>query len=112
MSGYSLGRDVEYAVIHDLADNGYEVTRAASSKGFADVVAVKRGQVLAVNVKRTTPPGPDERAKLIGISQCIPGVLLPIVALGPASRVTYRLLTGHGPHDWEPWTPDEVAGDE
>lgn len=109
MSGYSMGRDVEYAVIHDLTNNGYVCTRAASSKGAADVIAIKPGQVLLVSVKRTTPPGPFERGELLGVARMLPSVGVPIVALGPASRLTYRLLTGAGPKSWKPWTPDEVA---
>jgi hypothetical protein len=109
MSGYSDGVRVEHAVIHELTRDGYHTVRAASSKGMADVVAVKDGQVLFINVKRTTPPGPKERAQLLAVAACLPGVGVPIVALGPASRVTYRRLTGHGPRDWVPWTSDEVA---
>lgn len=109
MSGYSQGRDVEYAVIHHLTDNGYTCTRAASSKGAADVIAIKPGQVVLVNVKRTTPPGPTERGDLLHVARMLPNVGVPIVALGPASRLTYRLLTGAGPKAWQPWTPDEVA---
>ena len=110
MSGYSQGRDVEYAVIDDLKPNGYDTVRAASSKGLADVVAVKPGQILFVNVKRTTPPGPAERADLLRVAGYLPGAGVPLVALGPASRLTYRRLTGPGPADWEPWTPDEIGG--
>jgi len=109
MSSYSQGRDVEYAVLHELGDNGYDTVRGASSKGLADVVAIKPGQVLLVNVKRTTPPGPDERADLLRVAGHLPGVAVPLVALGPASRVTYRRLTGVSPEAWEPWTPDEVG---
>jgi hypothetical protein len=107
VSGYEAGRRVEWAVIRDLQVNGYETVRAASSKGVADVVAFKPGQVLLVNVKRTTPPGPVERADLLRVAGYVPAV--PLVALGPVSRVTYRELTGVGPSDWQPWTPDEVA---
>ena len=109
MSGYSLGRAVEYAVMHDLTENGYLCTRAASSKGVADVIAIKEGQVLLVNVKRTDPPGPVERTSLVGVARMLPGVGVPLVALGPASQLTYRRLTGVGAKAWEPWTPDEIA---
>lgn len=110
MSSYHDGRRIEYAVCHDLADNGYRVTRAASSKGFADVIAVKLRQILFVNVKRTTMPGPDERFELLGAASLLyPGIAVPLVALGPASKLTYRRLTGPGPTDWVPWTPDEIG---
>jgi hypothetical protein len=110
MSGYSDGRRVEWAVVHDLQQNGYETTRAASSKGVADVIAIKAGQVLLVNVKRTTPPGPAERADLILICKLIPGVLVPLVALKPFRQpLTYRRLLGSGPRSWVPWSPDFAA---
>ena len=109
MSGYSLGRAIEYAVIDDLKTNGYICTRAASSKGAADVIAIKPGQVLLVSVKRTTAPGPVERTALVGVARMLPTVGVPLVAIGPASKLTYRRLTGVGPKAWEPWQPDEVA---
>ena len=109
-SGYALGRAIEYAVIDNLKDNGYVCTRAASSKGAADVIAIKPGQVLLVSVKRTTPPGPVERSALVGVARMLPTVGVPLVALGPASKLTYRLLTGVGAKAWVPWTPDEVGG--
>lgn len=109
MSGYTQGRDVEYEVMHTLTDAGYDCTRAASSKGAADVIAIGDDVLLLVNVKRTSPPGPAERAKLLDIAARVPLFAFPIVALGPASRLAFRLLTGPGPADWEPWTPDEVA---
>lgn len=109
MSGYSDGVRVEHAVIDDLKANGYDTVRAASSKGLADVVAIKPGQVLMVNVKRTTPPGPAERADLLRVAGYLPGVGVALVALGPASRVTYRRLTGVGAKDWVSWTPDEIG---
>jgi hypothetical protein len=109
VSGYTQGRDVEYAVIHHLLENGYDCTRAASSKGSADIIALKHGQALLVNVKRTTPPGPKERADLLRIAALLPGVGVPLVALGPASALTFRRLTGVGPRDWVPWVADEVG---
>ena len=103
MSGYSQGRQVEWAVMHELTAAGYDCTRAASSKGAADVIAIGDDELLLVNVKRTTPPGPGERKALLRIAFRLPLFCAPIVALGPASRVTYRFLTGPGPRDWEPW---------
>ena len=107
MSGYEDGRRVEWAVVHDLQANGYETTRAASSKGVADVIAFKLGQVLLVNVKRTTPPGPDERADLLRVAAMLPGHALPLVALKPKGQpLTYRRLWGVGPKAWTAWCPD------
>lgn len=109
MSGYTEGRKVEYDVIAALQADGYETVRAASSKGLADVVAIKTGQVLLVNCKRTTMPGPAERADLLRIAALLPGVGVPVVALHPRRQpLTFRLLTGPGPRDWEPWSPDQI----
>lgn len=52
----------------------------------------------------TCPPG--ERAELLRLAALIPDAL-PIVAGRP--RVTFRRLTGPGPREWEPWTPDTVG---
>jgi Archaeal holliday junction resolvase (hjc) len=109
MSGYSEGVRIEHIVIHDLQANGYETTRAASSKGVADVIAIKAGQVLLVNVKRTTPPGPAERKDLLRVAALLPGVCVPLVALKPKGcPLTYRRLYGPKPIDWHAWSPDFV----
>jgi hypothetical protein len=110
VSDYTDGRRVEYDVIHYLQANGYDTVRAASSKGLADVVAIKPGQVLLVNCKRTTMPGPGERIDLLRIASCLPGVSVPLVALHPRREaLTFRRLTGIGPKAWVEWTPDELA---
>ena len=109
VSGYSDGRRVEWAVAKQLRSDGYAVSRGSSSKGdLGDIIAVKPGQALFINVKRTTPPGPAERAALLDVAHMLRGGVA-LVALGPASNVTYRRLIGTGPYDWQPWTPDEVA---
>ena len=103
------GRRIEWAVRDYLILNGYEVVRAAGSKGPADLVAFKSGQLLVISVKRTTPPGPKERAALLRVASHLPGVAVPLGALGPASRLTFRLLTGPEASAWVPWTADEVG---
>lgn len=111
MSGYSDGRRVEWAVRDELTDNGYEVMRGSSSKGFADICAVKQNQALVISCKRTTMPGPDERARLLRTASLLGDIGVPLVALKPLGhgRPTYRRLTGPGPKDWVPWTADEVT---
>lgn len=110
MSRYSEGVRVEHLVIHDLRENGYECTRAASSKGMCDVVGLKPGQVLLISVKRTTMPGPAERAELVRVAGLLPGVGVPLVALKPVRQpLEYRRLTGVGPKAWQPWTPDALG---
>jgi Holliday junction resolvase len=109
VSGYSEGVRIERLVIDDLKSNGYDCVRAASSKGAADVVSFKPGQVLLVSVKRTKHPPPAERAALWRLAGYLPGVAVPLVALKPLRRpLTYRELTGTGPRAWRPWTPDQL----
>lgn len=105
MSGYSDGRRVEYAVIAELREAGYDIVRGSSSKGFADVTGITDDEIALISVKRTRPPGPKERTKLLAVAARIPMYAQPVIALGPASRVTYRLLTGPGAHDWREWHP-------
>lgn len=109
MSGYEVGRRVEYAVTANLRENGYRIQRAASSKGLADVIAMKQGQILFVSVKRTTPDGPADRARLIEVADWVAPFGVPLIALGPVSKLAYRRLTGVGPKDWVAWTPDELG---
>jgi Holliday junction resolvase len=110
VSSYSDGVRVEHAVIDHLRANGYDTVRAASSKGLADVVAVKPGQILFVNCKRTTPPGPAEREALLRVAAHLPTIALPIVALKPLRKpLQYRVLLGVAPKAWAVWTPDEAA---
>lgn len=100
------GRRVEWKVRDYLIANGYDVVRAAASKGPADLVCFKPGQVLVVSVKRSSAPPPAERAELLRVASLLPG-LVPLVAIG-LPRLTFRRLTGGGPNDWESWAPDEV----
>lgn len=111
MSGYTDGRRVEHAVIHDLTRDGYDTVRAASSKGLADVVAMKPGQVLLINCKRTRMPPPAERADLLRLAGHLPGIAVPLVARKPrgAAHVTYVELTGTGPKDCRAWSADYVC---
>lgn len=107
-SGYARGRDVEYRAQDYLRANGYDTMRAASSKGIADVIGVKPGQVVLVNVKRTTMPGPAERAELLRVAALLPGCGVPLVAIG-LPRLRFWRLTGVGPRERVEWSADEVA---
>lgn len=110
MASYHDGRRVEYAVIEDLTANGYACTRAASSKGVADVIAFKTGQVLLVNVKRARVPAPAERLALLKVAAMLPGVAVPILARKPPRQgLTYHRMNAGLPGSWLAWTPDEVT---
>lgn len=105
MSGYTDGRRAEWTVIYDLQAHGYWTIRAAGSKGAADVVAIKPGQVLFVSVKRTTGPRPAERLALVELANRLPGVGIPLIAIkAPRQPIQYRVchLDTYAPQ----WTPD------
>lgn len=104
------GRLVEHKVRDHLTRHGYDVVRAAASKGPADLVAFGDGHVLVVNVKRTTPPGPAERHALLAVAARIPGVCVPLVALKPArSPIEFRELLPSG--GWAAWSADLGGSD-
>lgn len=109
MSTATIGRRVEHQVRDDLSQAGWVIAaRAAGSKGAADLVALKPGRVVLCQVKRSNPLlTPAERHALIHLADVLGlGLALPIVASKPARNpITYRLLTGPGPKDWQPWTP-------
>jgi Holliday junction resolvase len=111
MTRYASGYAFEKRVINALTLDGYACVRAAGSKGVADVVALKPGQVLLVQVKLRNPRlPPAERAALMALAQRLKA--LPVVAYQPAPRkpIAYRRLVGTGPKDFVPFLTDEVAG--
>jgi Holliday junction resolvase len=115
VSGYAQGVRVEHTVVHHLTDNGYDCQRAASSKGVADVVAFKAGQVLLVSCKRTTMPGPAERAELLRVANLLPGVAVPLVALKPSRKPLEfrRLVTSRvGHYAFAEWHADKAAHEQ
>jgi len=55
VTNYERGRAFEYRVKQYLEKQGYFVVRSAGSH-FPDLIAIKHGKVLAVEVKRYKPP--------------------------------------------------------
>jgi Holliday junction resolvase len=51
MANYAKGRRREYRTQAILEAAGYQTMRAASSKGVADVIGVRRGEVRFISVK-------------------------------------------------------------
>ena len=121
MSQYRRGADFERRVRDALEADGYEVIRSAGSKTKVDLLGFKVDQLLLIQCKRTDgyiPP--DDRLALLALAQMIqprPYIGTPtpdalaVIAYQPKPRkpIAYRRLTGPGPKDWQPWTPDEVA---
>lgn len=113
MSNYNRGRELEYRVKDFLTDNGYWCIRAASSKGIADLVAMKAGETLMVSCKTKTLPGPAERVELVRVARMVGAV--PIVATRGArgtGRPLLRRLLGDGsdPKGVETFTVDFTDG--
>jgi Holliday junction resolvase len=105
VTNYQSGRANEYRIRDDLVGFGYECVRAAGSKGKADIVALRPGEVLLVQVKASNPQiAPAERVALVEMATAAGA--LPLVAHKPSRKpVVYRRLTGVGPKDWIPWLP-------
>jgi Holliday junction resolvase len=78
VSNYERGRAFEYRVKQYLEKQGYFVVRSAGSH-FPDLIAVKHGKVLAVEVKKNKPSPSvlqevEQKAKELlryGITPCL-----------------------------------------
>lgn len=102
---YEAGARLERDTVKELRANGYEPFRAAGSKGIADVIAFKPGQVLFIQAKTKGVISPSDRLDLLWLAGMVPGGVALVVT---RPRTTYRRLVSSGPAAWEPWTPDEV----
>ncbi|MGW4121041.1 restriction endonuclease [Nocardia sp. NPDC004711] len=111
MTNYRQGRGLEYEVRDHLQAQGYDVLRSAGSKGAADLVGFKVGEIVFVQCKRSGTCPPAERVALLRLAGLVAGVPL-IASRPPRQRIHYRRLTGAGPKDWLPWTADETASGE
>lgn len=92
MSQYSDGRRREYKVRDLLAEAGYDIVRSAGSKGAIDLVAIKTGQILFVQVKTTTPPGPTSWNKLYDLAVCV-GAVPVLATCGLRQPIKLEVLT-------------------
>lgn len=102
------GTAFERKVAAALEADGYLVIRAAGSHGAADLVAVKTGQVLFVQVKLggAGACSPAEWNEFFRLASSVGA--LPILAYRPGRQgVAYWLVTG--PKDRPTKTPPAVA---
>jgi holliday junction resolvase Hjr len=114
---YEQGRRFAYRVSLDLKRKGYEIIRSAGSKTKIDIVAFKgfgwnrTPEFLFVQAKKSTDGTipPAERMELLRLAEIAWANPLVAYSTGPRKPIAYRLLTGPGPKDWTPWTPDEAA---
>jgi len=75
-SNYQRGRRLEYDAAAALEADGYLVMRAPGSKGCADLIALKMGEVLLVQCKTDGYLTPAERAELYGAAELVGAVPL------------------------------------
>lgn len=116
MSHYGTGRAFEWKTRDDLTANGYDVIRAAGSKGSSkvDLIALKPGQLLFVQCKRSGTLPPDEWDRLVEVAAWVTAIPL-LAANGPNGRgVVYtRLLAakrrGCRNQPCEPFVLDQLA---
>jgi Holliday junction resolvase len=83
----------EYKTIAALADDGYVTMRAAGSKGAIDIIAMKPGQLLYVQAKRTGICSAAEWDRVHELATWVGAI--PVLAVnGPKGRgiVLWRLL--------------------
>ncbi|WP_370665372.1 restriction endonuclease [Streptomyces sp. IBSBF 2507] len=91
-SNYARGRDLEHRVRTHLREEGYEVLRTAGSKSKVDLVAIKTGQILFVQCKRSGALPPAEWNALWDLAQMVGAV--PVLAEQLTRGRKYWRLTG------------------
>jgi hypothetical protein len=98
VSHYEKGVRFERKTRTDLAENGYEVIRAAGSKGSTkiDLLAMKPGQQLLIQCKESGDISPAEWNRIVEVAGWYPGIAIPLLAAnGPRGRgVVYTRLLG------------------
>ena len=111
MSGATRGIYLERRVSEDLAKLGWFTIRAAGSHGVADVVAIRRGQVVLVQCKTDGQIRGAEWNRLYDLGETLGAV--PVVAQYATAthrRIVYVHVTGHHKdrsrewphHEWLP----------
>ena len=113
---YATGTRFEHKTRDDLISNGYEVIRAAGSKGSTkvDLVAVKPGSLIFIQCKATGTLPPAEWDRLVEVAGWV-GAVPVLAANGPRGRgiVYTRLLGPKRPRartqPCEPFLLDEIA---
>ena len=110
---YRLGRAVEYRARDHLRKLGYFVLRSPASKSPIDLVAIRKGQILFIQCKRSGLLGPDEWNELFRLCASVGAV--PILAgMHDSGRgIVYSRLLGEKDgskkrQPFEPFVPGEA----
>lgn len=91
-TNYSRGADFERRVRSDMERRGWFAVRSPGSKGHADVVAIGRGETLAIQCKTGGRCGPREWNDLIEFAHRY-GMLPVLAHKDKRGHVKYRLIT-------------------
>ena len=105
---YKMGRSFERRIRLQLIAAGYFVVRSAGSKTKVDLTAIKDGEILLIQCKRSGALPPDEWNGLMDVAAQTHG--LPILVENPHAGTTnwWRVLTrkeGRGTGKKEAFTP-------
>ncbi|KUF18419.1 restriction endonuclease [Streptomyces silvensis] len=109
-SNYARGRDLEHRVRNHLREQGYEVLRTAGSKSKVDLVALKSGQMLFVQCKRSGALPPAEWNGLWDLAQMVGAV--PVLAEQLARGRRYWRLTARKDQPGKRQPMEELKLDE
>lgn len=90
-NAYAQGKRLEAKVIAALREAGFITMRSAGSKGAIDVLAVRPGECLMIQVKRTTPPGPAAWNLLFDLAEWCGAVPL-LATCEPYRPIRYERL--------------------
>jgi Holliday junction resolvase len=106
---YRAGYDLERATRILLEANGYLAIRSSGSKGVADLVALKKGEVLLVQCKTSGRLGPGDRAALHAAAERTGATALAVRWAKNGHQARYPefiQLTSPFTSGFRPWTPD------
>lgn len=110
MTNYRNGSEMERRTMAKLEDDGYYVVKSAGSRGCADLVAFKRGEVLMIQCKLDSYVSPAEWNRLWEAALRVGAVPL-VVGRG---QKCWRILapkTGRGAQPWEAFSWDKAAAE-
>ena len=110
-SRYRLGREVEYAAKRKLERFDYFVLRSPASKGAADLVALRLGEVLVINCKRNLRQcGPEDWNRTFRLAESIGGIALVAGRISERGIHFMRMKTAKSgkreAQPYEPWKPE------
>ena len=106
---YRNGRAFEYRVRTQLRDAGFLVLRMAGSKTKVDMIAVRPGELLVIQCKRSGALPPAEWNALYEIAAMFPGV--PVLAVGGRGNRYWRLTHRKDKRGRQPMVPYLFAAD-